>query len=182
MSPEEAESMLDKFFVDNFRRTVKVSVRQMAAFADKKGIPYTMSYLREMRSRFKFSAIAAQYRKPHHYMSFAIAKYGLVHLDYAVFHPEHKRQNGGHGGFIVGRESISQQLCVHPVRNGTTKSWEEAVVAMVEGKFNAVRVFCTDRDTALKNPDFKADMKKRFGVSWLNLKVRSKAFLAERVS
>jgi hypothetical protein len=171
MSPEEAEAKLDKFFVDNFKNTVLVSARQMAEFAEKNQIPYTMPYLSEMRSRFKFSAISAQYRKPHHFQAFAIPKYGLVHLDLAVFHPQHRRQNDGFGAFLVAKEAISQQLAVLPVKNGTTKSWEAAVVALAEGKLNAIRVLVTDRDSAVKSEEFRKSVEKRFGITWTWLKV-----------
>jgi hypothetical protein len=180
MSGEEAETALEARYLSEGRRSVVLSAKRLAEYAKKKNIPFERRDLEEMRYRFKFSAFSAPFRKPNHYMSSSIQKYGVVQLDLAEFHPKHRRSNRGCAAFLVGKESLSGQLAIHPVKDKTTASWEKGVVAMAEAKFNAVRVLVTDRDSAVKSDAFRKSVKKRFGISWTWLKARNKCFKSER--
>jgi hypothetical protein len=169
----EAEASLEEHFLSNAKRGVVLNFKQLKAYADKKNLKVPLAELRRMRYRFKFSAFSGQFRKPLRYMSASIQKYGLWFLDMAIYEPAKRRDNQGCGAFLLAVESLSQQLRAFGCKDGTTASWEKAVTKLAESS-NAVRVVLTDRDTAVKSQKFRDSIKERFGVSWINLKSRSK--------
>jgi hypothetical protein len=175
-----------RHFEANARRGVVLSASQLASFAKKRGLPNTpLAKLRQVRHGFKFSAFASRYTRPLRYMSSSLMIYGSVQVDMANFSPEHRRVNGGHAAFLLGVEGVSGQLAVVPCKDLTTKSWERAIRIMMEtSSFNSVRVFMSDRDSAVKSDDaskgLRARLKRDYGVGWYFMRGRHKAFRAER--
>jgi hypothetical protein len=168
-------------FEQHARRGITLSAEQLAAFARKKGVKVDMSELRKIRHEYKFTAFAARYRRPLRFFSQSVARYGVVFLDMGHMAGEHKKVNDGMMGFLCCVEAISGQLSAIPVRDFTTRSWEKAIVSMIEhSAVNAVRCVISDRDSAVKSNHeslgLRARLKRDFGVKWVFLKNRSKAY------
>lgn len=173
-------------FEVNARKGVVLSATQLAAFAKKRGLKNTpLSDLRRIRHEFKFSAFASRYTRPLRYMSSSLMIYGSVQVDMANFMPQHRKVNGGHAAFLLGVEGVSGQLAVVPCKDLTTRSWEKGLRIMMEtSAFSSVRLFQSDRDSAVKSNDaskgLRARLKRDFGVGWYFMRGRHKAARAER--
>ena len=168
-------------FEQHARRGITVNARQLAVFARKKGIKVKLSELRKIRHEFKFTAFSSRFRRPLRFFSNSVARYGVVFVDMCHMAGEHKKVNNGMMGLLVSVEAISGQLSAIPVRNFTTRSWETAIVSMIEhSAINAVRCVVSDRDSAVKSNHesmgLRARLRRDFGVKWVFLKNRSKAY------
>jgi hypothetical protein len=83
---EEAQQVLERYFEKNARNGVTLSSKQLAAYAKKLDLPVTEKSLRDMRSRFKFSAYFAKFRSPLKYMSLSHPKFGIVQESMLLLH------------------------------------------------------------------------------------------------
>lgn len=174
-----------QYFERHARRGITLSASQLHAYAQKRGVAVTLSKLRKVRHEYKFTAFASRYTKPLRYMSSSVAKYGVVMADMANFMPRRRAVNGGARAFLCCVECLSGQLAAVPCKDLTTKSWEKALVSVIEGSaINAVRTVVSDRDSAVKSTHaskgLRARLKARFGVGWIFLKSRHKAFKVRR--
>lgn len=168
-------------FERNARRGITLSAEKLAEFARKKNLGLGLAQLRKIRHTFKFTAFASRYRRPLRYMSSSVPSYGVVMVDMANFLPQHKRANGGAVAFLCCVECLSGQLAAVPCTDLTARSWEKALVSVIESSgIHAVRVIVSDRDSAVKSnhasEGLRARLKARFGVKWIFLKNRNKAF------
>lgn len=170
-----------RHFEKHARRGITLNAPQLAAFARQKDIRVALKDLRKIRHEFKFTAFASRYRRPLRYMSSSYPRYGVGMADAAIFMPQHKKVNDGAMGFLLVVECLSGQLAAIPLRDLTSRSWELALVAVIEtSSIHALRVMVSDRDSAVKSNDaskgLRARLKKRFGLGWIFLKNRNKAF------
>lgn len=129
--------------------------------------------------------MASSYRRPLRFMSSSVAKYGVVMADMANYMPQHKRANGGAVAFLCVVECLSGQLAAVPCKDLTTRSWERALTSVAEGSaINAVRVVVSDRDSAVKSSHeskgLRGRLRSKFGIGWIFLKNRHKAFKVRR--
>ena len=166
------------------RRGIVLSVDRLEDFCKRKKISYERETLRRLRHRWKFTALFSGKGgkrsgdgKPH-YMSATVYRYGTVMIDLASMKPERRYRlaNEMCGAFLLGKECLSGQLAVVPCRDKTSRSWEDAVEKMCEGKFNAVANFLSDRDAVATSASFRAGLREKFGIGWTFLPSRSKAF------
>ena len=161
------------------------TARQLEEFCRQNGIRFDPQRLRRIRHEFKYAAFAQAYRRPLKYMASSVSKYGVVHLDMANFQPQHRAKNDGCAAFLCAVECLSGQLVAVPCRDLTTASWRVAVQKLAETTvIHALRVVVSDRDAAVKSDNdggLRALLKRRYGISWIFLKNRSKAFKSERM-
>jgi hypothetical protein len=171
---------LRRHFDEESRGGLVASFADLSEFRDAKRLSCPDAELRKMRYHFKHTDLFSSIKRPKHYMTASILKYGTVMVDLAVFHPEWKRSNGGNSAFLVGVECVSGQLSVHPCRDKKSASWEAAVRVMVERDFNSVVCIISDQDASVTSDRFRANIKEKYGVEWSFLKSRGKAMKAER--
>jgi hypothetical protein len=76
-------SEAERHFLRHARKGVTLSAQQLAAYCVRRRLPYSMDKLRHLRRRWKFTAIYSRKTKVPHYMSMAIARYGVVQCDLA---------------------------------------------------------------------------------------------------
>jgi hypothetical protein len=136
-----------------------------------------------MRYKFKATAYYSSFKYPKIFSGPAFSVYGSVMIDWASFGDDAKtrRANSGYSGFVIGVECLSHQLCVVPVKSKNMQSWQRAVQTMCETSiFERVNVLISDRDAVATSSSFRQRLKRVFGVHWIFLPVRQKAFLAER--
>jgi hypothetical protein len=81
--------------------------------------------------------------------------------------------------FLVGVECLSQKLACIPCKDKSSDSWEAAITKMVELSMGEIRCLVSDRDAAVTGVTFRKRLLKKYGVSWIFLRSRSKAFRAE---
>ena len=168
-------------FEKHAQRGITLSASQLAKFAKDRGLKgVTQAGLRKLRHEFKFTAVASRYRRPLKFMSSSVARYGVVMADMANFMPQHRKVNGNAIGFLCVVECISGQLAAIPVPNFKTSSWEHALTSAFDHSAIAgVRIVVTDRDSAVRSDNsqgLRSRLKEKYGVGWLFLKSRSKAF------
>ena len=162
------------------RLGILLTVDDMARFCAKSGIANPgRKALESLRYRLRFTAFFSEKRLPLQYMGAAIQKYGTVMVDMGFFRPDLKTQNGGCVAFLVGVECLSSKLSVVPCKNATQRSWERAIVTMLETAFDHISVVVSDRDSSVTGQAFQARMRRDYGLSWIFLKSRSKSYRAE---
>jgi hypothetical protein len=182
-----SESVLAKHFEASAKRGIVLSARQLADYARRRGLQSVpLKTLRQMRHRFKFTALSSRHVRPPRYASSSIMTYGAVQVDAAWMFKKRASVNGGAVGFLLGVEGVSGQLAVQPMKDLTSKSWEKALRQMVEtSAFSSVRTFMSDRDSAVKSNDesegLRGKLKRDFGISWYFMRGRHKAARAERM-
>jgi hypothetical protein len=81
--------------------------------------------------------------------------------------------------FLVGVECLSQKLACVPCKDKSSGSWEGAITKMVELSMGEIRCLVSDRDAAVTSLKFRESLLRKYGVSWIFLRSRSKAFRAE---
>ena len=172
---------LSQHFVENMKRGIVLSVTAMKSYCRDQG--YTCppeKSLRQMRYKFKFSALHTKSRKPASFMGTAVPKLGVIFVDMAVYQPRLKVQNQQNQYILVGVDELSNKLAAVPLPNKNRSSWERALEVMREKEsFPFMQTIVTDRDGAVADESFQKAFKRKHGVAWIHLPTRSKAFLAE---
>ena len=168
-----------------FRRVRRGDVMTREAMIDfwkrrEKRLPLPdLETLREMRYRFKSSAVHARYNKPPAFASDSFHHFGAVSIDYAQMSglagANYKRK-----GFIVGCEVTTQRLAACAVTGKATRHWEKALSQFLTQDYPHAYAFLSDRESALTSRRFQQRMKERFGVQFFFLRGRHKSFHSER--
>lgn len=104
---------------------------------------------------------------------------GVFFIDYAEFRPDLRKKNENKAGFLVAVENVTNRLFVYPCGKKNTLSWTNAVETFLDVTQN-VRTVNSDRDAVATSKTFRAEMQKKFGISWFFLPKNSKSYLAER--
>ena len=164
---------IEEYYLRRAKEGVVLTPAELTVFAKKEKVKVSQKELRKMRSNFEFSAVASKFQKSKDFFSSSVAHYGFCQIDLGVFHPRYKHLNNGCGAFLLAAEMTSQQLFLIPTRDGTSKSWQDAVTKLAETGFNAVRSLCSDRDTAV-SVSFRKFILERFGIAWSFMKNRNK--------
>ena len=70
------ERILEQWFLSKAKQGITLSALRLERLARKKGLTVSRARIRKLRSKFKFYAFGAGYRKPLNYMGSSIWKYG----------------------------------------------------------------------------------------------------------
>lgn len=172
---------LSEHFVDSMKKGIVLSVKAMKSYCRDQGYKCPPeNLLRQMRYKFKFSALHTKSKRPASYMGTAIPKLGVIFVDMAVFQPRLKVKNGQNQYILVGVDELSNKLAAVPLPNKNRRSWERALEEMRRKEsFPFMQTIVTDRDGAVADEAFQKAFKRKHGVAWIHLPSRSKAFLAE---
>ena len=81
---------------------------------------------------------------------------------------------------LVGVDLLSQKMSCILFPNKKQVSWERGLVQMIQHEFPVVQTVITDRDVAIMSKSWQAKMHLAYGVDFIQLKSRSKAYAAER--
>ena len=96
-----SESVLAKHFEASAKRGIVLSARQLADYARRRGLQSVpLKTLRQMRHRFKFTALSSRHVRPPRYASSSIMTYGAVQVDAAWMFKKRASVNGGAVGFL----------------------------------------------------------------------------------
>jgi hypothetical protein len=174
-------SSLLAFYKAKTRLGLYPSLAEMQKFCRERAIKMSAKALRFLRYKLKYTAMYSVFRKPLRYMGASFSKYGTVMIDMAFYAPELRAFNGGCSCFLVGVECLSGQLSVVACKNARQASWIAAIEKMVETGFSSVTNIISDRDASVTGAAFRRKIKKRWGIDWMFLTIRSKAFRAERL-
>jgi hypothetical protein len=114
-------------------------------------------------------------------MGASIDKLGNVMLDLAEFRKDLSGHNGRMKYFLVGVDCLSQLLACVPLKDKKQTSWELAIRYMIENNYPFITTIITDRDVAISGQAFQREVKRKYGINWIHLRSRSKAYKAERM-
>ena len=181
------ELAMERRYLEQARQGIVMSPQDLLTWGKKQKhtqqqqLP-TRAWLQNMRLKFAETAAFASAKKPQTFMAPSFTRWGTVMIDLGMYGDNAKTRwhNKGCGAFILGVECISKKLCVVPVSDKASASWQQAITIMVETEFDGVSVVLSDREAALTSATFRKAMQANFGVDIRHLKTRHKAFLAER--
>jgi hypothetical protein len=180
MDKEDARA-LEKHYWSQAKRGVIPTVEDLSLWARQSGRGFDERRARGLRHRWKAIARHSRWRRPPAYMSASIDKLGNVMIDMAHFSPQLRVFNKQCRYFLVGVDCFSQRLACVPLATKTRASWERGVVEMKERHFPVMTTIVTDRDTAVAGEVFQRAFRERYGIRWIHLRSRQKAYKAERM-
>ncbi len=173
---------LRSHFISNVRKGILLTNPQLISAARKRKItPFSASQAAKLRASWLPTAVRRSSRKVKTYQT-TLPKLGDVQIDFAFFKEQHRRFNKGARGFLACVETATYRIAILPFNDRTLKSYERAVVELVEGgHFSSLTNLYSDREAAVFSQRFQDSIKAKYGVRVRYLSRGSKAFLAEGV-
>jgi hypothetical protein len=178
---EAAAKALRDHYWSRAAEGVVPSAHELRVWARKRGHAVGLRQIRQLRHLWKATARHSRWVKPPVYMGASIDKLGNIFVDMAHFMPHLRVFNKQCKYFLVAVDSFSQKLACLASANATQATWEKGVIACKEHHFPVVSCIVSDRDTAVAGETFQRAMRERYGIRWIHLRSRSKAFHAERM-
>jgi hypothetical protein len=178
---KDGDGMLEEHYLSHAKRGIVLTTEDLKKFCRRKGIACGYEDIRKLRYKYKQTARFAKYKTPGKYMGSSVDKLGNIMIDLAEYKKNLRAFNQQNQYFLVGVDCLSQKLSCIPMTHKTQEKWEEAILSMMRNDFPYVTTIITDRDTAISGKAFQRSMKERYGINWIHLRTRSKAFKAERM-
>jgi hypothetical protein len=179
MGEEEEQEMALEHFKKAAAGGEVLSPSDVASWARKRGLSLTRRDLSDIRYRLLSTAYSSKFTPNKKHITMAFPRPGIIQVDQAFFGKAWKKENDGCGAFLLAVDSLSLFTVCVPMKDGTWPSWLDALTRMFQEKFNVVRYWVSDRDTAIYKLDKRKYLERKFGTKWMFLKNRCRS-LGER--
>lgn len=174
---------LRSYFLRSLKRGITLKPEQIEAYArrNKLNIPPQLKKLRdEWVSLARFDRIVHKRSK---FATGIIFRMGLIQTDLALMENgrEWREANNGNIGFFVGVDTATRKVCALPMRGKSVEDYKEVLGKMITGGyFPKVHRIISDNDRGIASPQVSEALEEQFGIPITYLKLRHKAYLAER--
>jgi hypothetical protein len=176
-----SQSELRNHYMSRAEKGVILSLPDLKKFAKKSGLSFDREWASKLRSTHKQLARHSKWNKPPVFVGSSVDKLGNIMLDMAVFMPRLSVHNSGCKYFLMGVDCFSQKIACIPSTKNNQKIWERGVVLMKEKYFPFVTTVITDRDTSVAGKAFQNAIREAYGITWIHLRSRNKAYKSERM-
>ena len=181
MVSEAKSKLLADYYDKRSRLGLVPNLDELEQFCHKNKLLCSRAELRSLRGQFKHTALFSQYKKPPHFFTASVLKFGSIMIDAGFYRPDLKWKNRGCAAFLAAVECVSGQASIFPIKDKTSKSWRAGITQFLERDFSSVSCFISDRDAAVTGVNFRESLREDHGIGWSFLKSRGSAIKAERL-
>ena len=176
---EETRRRLETEFLRRAKRGVVMTLEDLKAFCLERGVPLPPEdFLRHLRFKFRGTAVHARFNKPKVFASSAFHRFGVLSIDFAEMSGL-SSANFQRKGFVLACETSTQKLGFSFMTRKNLAGWDKALTELMT-QFPGAHTVFSDRERALTSKKFQDTMRERFGLSFVFLRGRNKAFHSER--
>ena len=175
---------LKRHFLSQLEKGINLSDEELREYAKRRRwkIPlYTGKLKDEWVSLARFNRIV---HRPRNYVTGLVYRMGLIQTDLAIVEEgrDWRHVNDGNMGFLVGVDTATRKVCAIPMRGKSVEDYKDVLDKLLTGgHFPRIHRLVSDNDRGIASPKVYNYIMERFGVPITYMKLRHKAYLAERM-
>lgn len=178
---------IDQRILDYYRGELQKGLRpptsELKQFARDNAISVSNKALDKVKFAFDASAGFAHWKSPRpFYVTSLIPKVNVCFIDVMHAFQKFKYFNDGYQYIIVGVRQVSGFLTALPAKNKSRETWHKLILRMILADYpqNSIAYIVSDRDASISSATFQDYIRAKFGIKWVMIGSRNKAYLAER--